>query len=159
MPIQNDSEDARELKRQSLTVLLAQCPKGEEQPTHESYLNAARRISPEVYARACEITFEQWEDRFTYPRPFHVRAAIREVLRDMAEKAFLNKRKRAEYDAMTPGQAVELLEALASKPAPDPANYVACAVRSLQEGILRRAAARRTDQPMLVEGGGDESSS
>lgn len=151
MPEHNDS-NAREAKRKALARLLALCPRGEEaESLMGEYLDAASRIPPALYAKACAHLIATWDDTFTYPRPAHIRAAMRTIIRDHEEQRLLEANEQTEREAMTPGQARRLLLELDFEPKPDPSDSVKVILRKLRESTLRRAAARDS-QPQLVEG-------
>ena len=150
---EHDSEASRAAKREALGVLFLLCPRGDDGASlTEIYLRAARKIPAPIYVEACSRMMEKWEDTYTFPLPAHIRTAAKGVYREIQEQRFLRETKQREQDAMTPGQALELLDALASEPEPDPSDDTGKTLRRLRKNMLQRAAARGLEKPQLAAG-------
>ena len=139
----SNNEQSREAKRKAVAVLFSLSPKPDAAAPMEAYIQAAARIPPELYQAAIQQLIETW----TWPNPpqpgdiLRVAKQIHGARRIQAREE-KQRREQAEMvaDAMTSGQARELLENLQAQP--EPTTKEQRAARELQMRLLAVAAVR-----------------
>ena len=113
------------------------------------YLDAAWNIAPDVYAEACSDMVAEWDDQYTYPRPAHIKHAIRRVRESRQGEETLQENREMERIAMTPADARVLLAELAVLG--EPKTLTERITYEWAESTLRRVIAR-DKTPRLAKG-------
>ena len=151
---EHNSDDSRQVKRMALAMMFAVCGRGTDAAeVVDAYLYAGRHTPAELYQAAVSRLVDTW----TWPNPpqpgdiLRVAKQIHGARRIQAREE-KQRREQAEMvaDAMTPGQARELLENLQAQP--EPTTKEQRAARELQMRLLAVAAVQGGG-PKLVKAG------